>query len=146
VTPTTGEVLAEERAAGLDRPEGFTGLAARADACREGLVGYLAAARRDGRRVAGYGAAAKGNTLLNYAGVGPELLDYVADLSPHKQGLLLPGSHVPIVEPARLDQDRPDDILILPWNLREEIVDQLARARGWGGRFVVAVPSIEVVG
>jgi len=145
VTPVVGEILEEERSAGLDRADGFTGFAARVEACREALVDFLVGARREGRRVVGYGAAAKGNTLLNYAHVGPDLLEYVIDRSPHKQGRLLPGSRVPVVDPARLDRDQPDDILILPWNLRDEIVDQLARVREWGGRFVVAVPSIEVI-
>jgi SAM-dependent methyltransferase len=144
-TPVVAEILAEERSAGLDRADGFTGFAARVEACRDALVSFLTAARNDNRRVVGYGAAAKGNTLLNYARIGPDMLEYVADRSPHKQGRLLPGSHVPVVDPARLDQDRPDDILILPWNLRDEIVGQLGRVREWGGRFVIAVPCIEVV-
>ncbi|MDP9074842.1 MAG: class I SAM-dependent methyltransferase [Actinomycetota bacterium] len=146
VTERVEDILAEERAAGLDRYEGFAGFAGQVEACRDGLVRYLSAACRDGRKVVGYGAAAKGNTLLNYAGVGPQWLEYVADRSPHKQGRLLPGTHLPVVDPVQLDRDRPDDILILPWNLRDEIVDQLSRARGWGARFVTAVPAIEVIG
>jgi SAM-dependent methyltransferase len=146
VAPVVGEILAEERSADLDRPDGFTGFAARVAACRESLLAFLIAAKRDGRRVVGYGAAAKGNTFLNYAGVGPDLLEYVVDLSPHKQGRLLPGSHIPVLAPEHLDQDQPDDILILPWNLRAEIMSQLARVREWGGRFVIAIPTIEVVG
>jgi len=146
VSPAVEHVLREERDAGLDRPDGFDGFADRVAACRRGLLDYLVSSAASGRRVVGYGAAAKGNTLLNYAGVGPDLLEYVADRSPHKQGRLLPGSHIPIVDPSRLDRDRPDDILILPWNLRDEVVDQLARARDWGSRFVVAVPEIEFIG
>jgi hypothetical protein len=144
--PIVDEILEAERSAGLDRAEGFTGFAARVAACRDTLVDFLTTAKRDGRRVVGYGAAAKGNTLLNYAGVGPDLLEYVVDLSPHKQGLLLPGSHIPVMAPAHLDDDQPDDILILPWNWQTEIMGQLARVKEWGGRFVVAIPSIEVVG
>jgi SAM-dependent methyltransferase len=145
VAPVVEEVLAEERSVLLDRPEGFIGFGERVEACRQGLVEYLEAAERDGRRVVGYGAAAKGNTLLNYAHVGPNLLEYVADRSPHKQGRLLPGTHLLVVDPTCLDRDQPDDILILAWNLRDEIIHQLARVREWGGRFVIAVPSIEVI-
>jgi SAM-dependent methyltransferase len=146
VQPMVDQVVDQERAAGLDRADGFAGFAKRTLACRDGLLDFLNAARSEGRRVVAYGAAAKGNTLLSYAGVGPDLLEYVADRSPHKQGRLLPGSHIPIVGPDRLAADRPDDILILPWNLRDEILDQLQDLRGRGCRFVVAVPEIEVVG
>jgi SAM-dependent methyltransferase len=146
VTPAVGRILDDERAAGLDRADGFAGFANRTAACRDGLVEFLTAARAAGRRVVGYGAAAKGNTLLNYAHIGPTLLEYVADRNPRKQGRLLPGSHVPIVDPSRLELDRPDDILILPWNLRDEILEQFAPLRDRGCRFLVAVPAIEVVG
>jgi hypothetical protein len=135
----------EERAAGLHRYEGFAGFAGRVEACRDALVDFLVTARLEGRRVVGYGAAAKGNTLLNYARVGPELLEFVADRSPHKQGRLLPGSHIPVVHPFQIELVQPDEILILPWNLKDEIVDQLAYVRRWGGRLIVAVPSVETV-
>jgi hypothetical protein len=92
----------------------------------------------------GYGAAAKGNTLLNYAGVRPDLLPYVVDASPHKQGKYLPGSRIPIFAEAHLRADRPDVVLVLPWNLRDEITAQLAYIRDWGGRFATAVPSLEL--
>jgi len=125
--------------------EGFAGFAGRVEACRDALVDFLVTARLEGRRVVGYGAAAKGNTLLNYARVGPELLEFVADRSPHKQGRLLPGSHIPVVHPFQIELVQPDEILILPWNLKDEIVDQLAYVRRWGGRLIVAVPSVETV-
>lgn len=137
-------LLAVERAAGLDRPVGFVGFAARAAACRDGLRSYLADAAASGRVVVAYGAAAKGNTLLNYAGIDPGQIAWVADRNPHKQGRLLPGSHIPVVAPEQIDLERPDRVLILPWNLREEITSQLD-LRPWGGRFVVAVPEIEEV-
>jgi SAM-dependent methyltransferase len=140
-----GAMLDEERASSLDRYEGFAGFASRVEACRAALVDFLQTAKREGRRVAGYGAAAKGNTLLNYAHVGPDLLEFVADRSPYKQGRRLPGSHIPVVPPSRIEIERPDEILILPWNLKDEIVDQLAYVRGWGGRFLVAVPHVEFV-
>jgi hypothetical protein len=145
VAPAVGAVLAAERAAGLDRAEGFAGFAARTAACRDDLRAFLEKAAADGHSVVAYGAAAKGNTLLNYAGVDRSLVAYVADRNPHKQGRLLPGSHIPVVAPERLDADQPPIVLILPWNLREEIVGQLDHVRAAGGRFVVAVPTIQEI-
>ena len=101
-------------------------------------------ARRAGQKVAAYGAAAKGNTLLNYAGVRPDLLPWVVDRNPAKQGRFLPGSRIPIVTEVRLREDKPDIVLILPWNLKEEIMDQLSYIREWGGRYVTAVPALVV--
>ena len=101
-------------------------------------------ARAEGLRVAAYGAAAKGNTLLNFAGVRPDLLPYVVDLNPAKQGRFLPGSRIPVVGMAHLLADRPDCVLILPWNLKTELTGQLSTISNWGGRFVTAVPELEV--
>ena len=95
---------------------------------------------------AGYGAPAKGNTLLNYCGVGTDFLDYTVDRSPHKQGRFLPGTHIPIHPPGRIAETRPDYLLILPWNLREEIMSQMAHIREWGGKFVVPIPLVKVYG
>ena len=108
------------------------------------LLEFLIRSRREGKRVVGYGAPAKGNTLLNYCGVGPELLEYTVDLSPHKQGHFLPGTHLPIYGPDKIVQDRPDYVLILPWNLRHEISTQMAVIRSWGGQFVVPIPALEI--
>lgn len=115
---------------------------ARVEGLKNGLLEYLLAEKRAGRRVVGYGAAAKGNTLLNFAGVRPDLLAYVVDASPHKQGRFLPGSRIPVRAPQVLEDDRPERILILPWNLRQEIAGQLAHARDWGAKFVTAVPQV----
>ena len=106
---------------------------------------FLLAAQAEGRKVVAYGAAAKGNTLLNFAGVRADLLPYVVDRNPAKQGKFLPGSRISIVDEAHLCADRPDVVLILPWNLREEVVTQLAYIREWGGRFAVAVPGFMVL-
>jgi SAM-dependent methyltransferase len=144
-TSRVAAVEAAERAALLDRTDGFVGFARRTEACRDELRSFLEAARDGGDVVVAYGAAAKGNTLLNYAGVTPDPVAYVADRNPHKQGRLLPGSHIPVVGPEQIDLDRPPLVLILPWNLRTEITAQLDHVRGWGGRFVVAVPAIEVI-
>lgn len=142
-TPAVAALLADEAAAGMRDAAYYRGFQQQADAVKNGLLEFLLQQKREGRRVAGYGAAAKGNTLLNYAGVRPDLLPYVVDASPHKQGRFLPGSRIPVVAEDVLRRDRPDVVLVLPWNLREEITAQLAYIRGWGGRFAVAVPALE---
>jgi SAM-dependent methyltransferase len=137
-------VLAEERAAGLDTPSPYRGFAARVPAVKRALLRLLLDAQERGEKVAAYGAPAKGNTLLNYCGVGPDLVRFTVDKSPHKQGRLLPGSRIPVHAPERLREERPDLVLILPWNLRDEIVAQAAFVREWGGRFAVPIPTAEV--
>jgi hypothetical protein len=109
------------------------------------LLSFLIAAATDGKSVAGYGAPGKGNTLLNHCGIRSDLLEYTVDRSPVKQGQFLPGTHIPIHPPERLAQTRPDYILILPWNLREEISAQLSYVREWGGRLVVPIPALETI-
>ena len=106
---------------------------------------FLIEQKEAGRAVIGYGAPAKGNTFLNYCGIGPEFLDYTVDLSPHKQGLFLPGSRIPIRHPDLIRETRPDLIVILPWNLREEIMEQLAFVREWGCRFAARAPALRVI-
>ncbi len=142
---SVGELLERERRAGLLEADTYTRLGIDAAAVRDGLRAFLEEAQREGKRVAGYGAPAKGNTLLNYCGVSTDLLPYTVDRSPHKQGHFLPGSHLPIHPPERLLEDRPDYVLILPWNLKDEIVDQMSVVRSWGGRFVVPIPEIRTV-
>jgi SAM-dependent methyltransferase len=134
----------KESCAGLGGDDIYTRFQDRVGAVRDGLRAFLASAREDGKRVAAYGAAAKGNTLLNFCGIGADDLAYVVDVSPHKQGRFLPGSHIPIRPVEYLREDHPDYVLILPWNLRDEIVTDHGYIRDWGGRFVVAVPEIEV--
>ncbi|MCP8940096.1 class I SAM-dependent methyltransferase [Alsobacter sp. SYSU M60028] len=143
-TPGLAKVRADEAAAGLDGDAAYEGFTPRVEKVRDDLLAFLRTAKAEGRRVAAYGAAAKGNTLLNYCGVDGALIDYVVDLSPHKQGLYLPGSHLPILPPSRIAETKPDYVLILPWNLREEIMRQMAHVADWGGRFVVAVPRLTV--
>jgi SAM-dependent methyltransferase len=135
-------LLQRERAAGLETPAAYADFQVRAEAIRHALLSFLLQARREGRQVVGYGAAAKGNTLLNYAGVRPDLLAYVVDRNPAKQGRYLPGSRVPIVDESRLAETRPDYVLILPWNLRDEVMRQLDYICAWDGRFVTAVPRL----
>jgi hypothetical protein len=139
-------VRTAERVAGLDRIEAYAGFQAKVDAVRASLLAFLHRARAEGRVVAAYGAAAKGNTLLNHCGIGTDLIAYVVDLNPHKQGRLLPGSRLPVHAPERIALTRPDYVLILPWNIADEIVGSMGHVRDWGGRFVVAIPSTRVIG
>jgi hypothetical protein len=111
---------------------------------KRALLEFLIDARRDGKRIAGYGAPGKGNTLLNYCGIRQDFIEFVVDRSPYKQGKFLPGTHIPIFPPERIDEERPDYILILPWNIRDEITAQLAHVRKWGAKFVVPIPRLEV--
>lgn len=142
--PALARVRAKEKAAGLDRLEAYDGFAAKADAIRAGLVDFLEDCKRRGRTVAAYGAAAKGNTLLNYCAIDTRLIAAVFDKSPHKQGRLLPGSGLPILPPERIAEMRPDVLLILPWNLAAEIMAEQAQIRSWSGRFATAIPSLTV--
>ena len=142
VTPAVGEMLAREEASGVRTAAFYASLAPAAERIKHELLRFLLQAKADGKKVVGYGAAAKGNTLLNYAGVRGDLLAWVADANPHKQGKFLPGSRIPIVEPARIAAEQPDYVLVLPWNLLSEVVEQQAVVKSWGGRFVVAVPEL----
>ena len=144
-TARVAKVRADEAAAGLDHLDGYRTFADAAVQVKCDLLGFLVDARERGQRVVGYGAPAKANTLLNYCGVGPELLAFTADRNPLKQGRYLPGSRIPVRAPAAIDEARPDYVLILPWNLRDEITLQLAGIREWGGRFVLPIPTLEVV-
>ena len=137
-------VRAKEHVAGLDTRATYEGFEAKCEGLREGLLAFLDAARVDGKTVAAYGAAAKGNTLLNYADVGADQIDFVCDGNPAKQGKYLPGSRIPVLAPDHIDSAKPDFVLILPWNIRAEVSEQLSNIRDWGGKFVVAVPEIEV--
>lgn len=143
--PGLDTVLNAEGRARLDQLSTYTGFTARVAAVKDALLTFLEAAKRDSKSVAAYGAAAKGNTLLNTCGVGTGLIDYVVDASPHKQGRYLPGSRLPIVAPDRLGETKPDYVLILPWNLCDEIIGQNLAVRGWGGRFVVPIPTTTVL-
>lgn len=135
----------EEEAFSLDRIDSYTDFAEGIARTKCALLDFLIGARRVGKRVAAYGAPAKGNTLLNYCGVGPELVAFTVDRSPHKQGRLLPGTRIPVRSPDAILIEKPDYLLILPWNLKGEIMQQMAALRGWGGRFVVPIPQVEVL-
>ncbi|MGL4316901.1 MAG: methyltransferase domain-containing protein [Pseudomonas sp.] len=142
VASVVGELLAREEASGVKRAAFYSSLAPAAERIKHELLDFLLKAKAAGKKVVGYGAAAKGNTLLNYAGVRGDLLAWVADANPHKQGKFLPGSRIPIVPPARITEEKPDYVLVLPWNLLAEVMEQQAAVKSWGGQFVVAVPAL----
>jgi hypothetical protein len=139
-----GKLIDREEDHGLEKPETYRGFQERVVEVKNGLLSFLIECARNHKTVVGYGAPAKGNTLLNYCGVGPEYLPYTVDRSPHKQGRYLPGSRVPIYAPEQIRETRPNYVLILPWNLKEEICGAMAHIREWGGQFVTAIPDIRV--
>jgi len=145
VETSVAALEAEERTAGLDQIGGYTGFDDRVRRVKLDLLDFLIAAKREGKSIAAYGAAAKGNTLLNYCGVRADLVDFVVDRNPHKQGRFLPGTHIPIHAPGAIAEHRPDYLLILPWNIRSEIIEQMSGIRAWGARFVVPIPRLEVI-
>jgi hypothetical protein len=133
-----------EHEARLDGPDGYAGYAARVAETKRNLLAFLIDAKRAGKRVAGYGAPGKGNTLLNYCGIRTDFLDFTVDRNPYKHGRFLPGTHIPVFPVEKLREARPDFILILPWNLKSEIAAQLEYARAWGAQLVVPIPRLEV--
>lgn len=142
--PTVGKVLADERDGGLDCVEGYENFARKVKDTKFALMEFLLSAARQGKKVAGYGAPGKSATLLHYCGIGKDLIEYTVDRSPYKQGRFLPGSRIPIHHPDRIRETRPDYVVILPWNLKDEIMQQLQFIREWGGRFVLPIPRVSV--
>jgi hypothetical protein len=138
-------VLDAEATAGLHTVEGHAGFAEAVMGIKRDLLTFLLTAREQGKMAVGYGAPGKGNTLLNHCGIRSDLMAYTVDRSPHKQGMFLPGTHIPIHHPDRIAADRPDYIVVLPWNLRTELIAQLGYVREWGGRLVFPIPSLDVV-
>jgi hypothetical protein len=137
-------LAADEEAAGLDRLEPYLDFPEQVRASKRALLAFLVERKREGATIAGYGAPAKANTLLNYCGIGTDFVDYTVDRNPHKQGRYTPGTHIPIRSPDAVAETRPDLLWILPWNLRDEVMEQMAHIREWGGRFLVATPDLEV--
>ncbi len=145
--PVSGQVTelrAREEAAGTTRLETYSRFGEQVKETKRKLLEFLIAAKRDGKKIAGYGAPGKGNTLLNYCAIRTDFLDYTVDRNPHKHGRFLPGTHVPIFSPDRIRETKPDFLLILPWNLKDEIIKQNGFIREWGGKFVVPIPEIQV--
>jgi len=137
-------LAAREREAGLEDLAVYAGFAKHVQEEKREILSFLIGLKRQGHSIAGYGAPAKGNTLLNFCGIRTDFIDYTVDANPHKQGHLLPGSHIPIRAPSALRETKPDVVLILPWNLREEIMAQHAYIRDWGGRFAARAPDLRV--
>jgi 2-polyprenyl-3-methyl-5-hydroxy-6-metoxy-1,4-benzoquinol methylase len=145
IEPSIAALKAKEIQAGLEQLETYANYSNAVQATKRKLLSFLIAAKDQGKTVAGYGAPAKGNTLLNYCGIQTDLLAYTVDMSPHKQGLFLPGTHIPIYAPEHIATTKPDYLLILPWNLQNEIIEQMAMIRTWGGKFVVPIPEVMVI-
>jgi SAM-dependent methyltransferase len=145
VTRSVASLRAEERIAGLEDISTYSDFSENVRVTKRKLLQFLIQAKESGKSVVGYGAPAKGNTLLNYCGVRSDFIDYTVDRSPHKQGMFLPGTHIPIYEPERIFRTKPDYVLILPWNIKDEIVQQMGAIRNWGGKFVVPIPEVAVI-
>ena len=138
------ELKSREQEAGYGRLEHYLTFSSKVEEVKQMLLSFLISAKQEGKRVVGYGAPAKGNTLLNYCGVRTDFVNYTVDRSPHKQGHFLPGVRIPVYAPDEIRRTRPDYVLILPWNLREEVMQQMSHIREWGGKFVVPIPEVKV--
>jgi SAM-dependent methyltransferase len=145
VSPAVAELLSEENSAGISSESFYKGMQNRAELVKHNLLSFLNEAKRQGNLVVAYGAAAKGNTLLNFCGISKDIISYVADASPYKQGKFLPGSHIPVVTEKCIKKTKPHYVLILPWNLKKEITQQLQYIRQWGGKFLVPIPQLDIV-
>jgi SAM-dependent methyltransferase len=145
ITAAVDTVRQGEIDAGLDTLDAYRRFARQVIDTKCTILEFFLQARKAGKTIVGYGAPAKGNTLLNYCGIGPELIPFTVDRSPHKQGMLLPGTHIPIRHPDAIIEAKPDYVLILPWNLKDEIVAKMSAVRSWGGRFVVPIPKIQIL-
>lgn len=145
VSDRISKLKTKEIDAGLEQRSTYLGFGEQVKATKRHLLSFLIDIKNQGKSVVGYGAPAKGNTLLNYCGIRTDLLDYTVDRSPYKQGLFLPGTHIPIYYPDRIMETKPDYLLILPWNIKDEIIEQMSHIRKWGGKFIVPIPKVEVM-
>jgi hypothetical protein len=139
-----GEMIERETQLGFDRLDRYTTFRRQTEETKRKLLEFLIEAKQSGKSVVGYGAPGKGNTLLNFCGIRTDFLDYTVDRNPHKHGKFTPGTHIPIFAPDRIDHTKPDYVLILPWNVKDEIIAQMAHIRTWGGKFVVPIPAVTV--
>ena len=142
--PAVAALRTEEEAHGFRSMERYASFAPRVEETKRALLDFMIETRRAGKSIAAYGAPGKGNTLLNYCGIRTDFVDYAVDRNPYKHGRYTPGTHIPIFPPERIRETRPDYVLILPWNLKDEITEQLSYVREWGGRFVVPIPRVDV--
>ena len=138
-------LIIEEKQNGIDNVYSYGEFSKKVDKIKKDLIHFCTSAKNDGKKIVGYGAAAKGNTLLNYCGITLDLVDFVVDRSPHKQNLFLPGTHIPIKPPEEIRSEKPDFLLILPWNLKDEIMIQMSFIRDWGGKFVIPIPELKIL-
>jgi len=138
------KLLEEEQKFGLDKLSSYSNFSEKVKLIKKSLLEFLSIAKKQNKKIVGYGAAAKGNTLLNYCNIGQDYIDFVVDRSSHKQDTFLPGTHIPVLNPEEIKKTKPDYILILPWNLREEIMGQLNFIREWGGKFVISIPEVKI--
>ncbi len=145
VTPRVGELKVREKAFGLFDPAAYQRFDQQVRATKRKLLTLLIAAKSEGASIVAYGAAGKGNTLLNYCGIGTDFIEYGCDRNPYKQGRFAPGTHIPIVSPDRIRETKPDYVLLLPWNLKNELMDQLSYIREWGGKFIIPIPEAQIV-
>ena len=144
-SPAVGALLAHERQSGFDDIRTYTTFSAKVHHTKRQLLSFLIDLKEKGAKVCGYGAPGKGNTLLNYCGIGNDFLDFTVDRNPYKHGLYTPGMHIPIYPVSAIDDARPDYLLILPWNLKQEIIEQMRHVGDWGCKFIVAIPNVEVI-
>jgi len=145
VTPRVSDLRSREESAGLTQMASYQAFSEKVQETKRKLLEFLIGIKREGRSICGYGAPGKGNTLLNYCGIRTDFLDYTVDRNPYKQGKYTPGTHIPILSPERIRETRPDYLLILPWNFKDEIVEQMAYVRDWGARFIVPIPEVHVI-
>jgi len=144
VSKNVEQLIEKEERFGLKKISTYTDFGKRITTIKVHLLDFLVSAKKENKRIVCYGAPAKGNTLLNYCGVGTNFVDYTVDRNPHKQGLYLPGTHIPIKSPEKIRETKPDYLLILPWNLKDEIMSQMSYIRNWGGKFVVPIPEVKI--
>jgi hypothetical protein len=144
-SPRVGAMRLKEKSFGLEGTDRYRGFAEQVKETKRALLAFLIEAKRAGKTIVGYGAPAKGNTLLVYCGIGRDFIDFTVDRSPYKQGRFLPGTHIPILAPDAISERRPDYVLILPWNIKDEVMSQMAAVKSWGGKFLVAIPRVAVV-
>jgi hypothetical protein len=139
------EALFEEISFGITSEDIYFKFGQDVEKTKRGILDILIIMKESGRTVVGYGAPAKGNTLLNYCGIRDDFIDYTVDINPHKQGLFLPGTHIPIKHPDQIRIDQPDYVLVLPWNIQTEIVEQMSYIKSWGGKFIILLPTVKII-
>ena len=144
ISPRVGELRAREESAGYKRLEHYFSFSEKVKKTKWKLLEFLTAIKREGKSIVGYGAPGKGNTLLNYCGIRSDFIDYTVDKNPYKQGKFLPGTHIPIFQPDKIKETKPDYVLVLPWNFKDEIMRQISYIREWGGQFIIPIPEVKV--